>query len=171
MSGTSKHSGRGASRAAAARMVAAAPPPLGRGMAVQPLRRHSLGNGLGMSMGKEATPGRRIGAEGNGGNPNARGGGGGGGRAERVGMGMAMAPSQEESFQLLQQEEGKVRPFAMAIRLTPELLRDLKRVEAEGGACLMKFGVTPAGHVSLQSIDATSRFSDFRNCGSLGWEV
>lgn len=60
-----------------------------------------------------------------------------------------MASSQEESFQLLQQEERNLRPFAMAIRLTPELLKDLKRVEAEGGACLMKFGVTPAGHVSF----------------------
>jgi len=53
-----------------------------------------------------------------------------------------------EKFQLQQLEMGAVRPFAMAIRLTPELLRDLKRADGEGAACWMKFGSTATGHVS-----------------------
>jgi hypothetical protein len=37
----------------------------------------------------------------------------------------------------------------MAIRLTPEVLEDLKRAEAEDVKCEMKFGITPSGHVRL----------------------
>jgi hypothetical protein len=72
----------------------------------------------------------------------------GGGRDGGAGGRAPHRASQDERFQLQQFEDGEPRPFAMAIRLTPELLNDLKRAEAEGSACLMKFGVTPAGHVS-----------------------
>jgi hypothetical protein len=59
-----------------------------------------------------------------------------------------VAPSQEESFQVLSLDQGRP-PFAMAIRLTPEVLEDLKRAETEDVKCEMKFGVTPAGHVRI----------------------
>jgi hypothetical protein len=104
------------------RMVVAPPPPLGRGMAM-PMRRQVMGpkqKGTGMGKG-------RLGSAG--------------------GSGLAVvAPSQEESFQVLSLDQGRA-PFAMAIRLTPEVFEDLKRAEAEDVKCEMKFGITPSGHV------------------------
>ncbi|CAK9197740.1 unnamed protein product [Sphagnum troendelagicum] len=112
-----KGGGRGTGR-----MVVAPPPPLGRGMAM-PMRRQVMGpkqKGTGMGKG-------RLGSAG--------------------GSGLAfVAPSQEESFQVLSLDQGRA-PFAMAIRLTPEVLEDLKRAEAEDVKCEMKFGITPSGHV------------------------
>jgi hypothetical protein len=103
-------------------MMVAPPPPLGRGM---PMRRQGMGpkqKGTGVGKG-------RLGSAG--------------------GSGAAfVAPSQEESFQVLSLDQGRP-PFAMAIRLTPEVLEDLKRAEAEDVKCEMKFGVTPAGHVRI----------------------
>ncbi len=114
-----KGGGRGTGR-----MVVAPPPPLGRGMAM-PMRRQVMGpkqKGTGMGKG-------RLGSAG--------------------GSGLAVvAPSQEESFQVLSLDQGRA-PFAMAIRLTPEVLEDLKRAEAEDVKCEMKFGITPSGHVRL----------------------
>jgi hypothetical protein len=102
--------------------MVAPPPPLGRGM---PMRRQGMGpkqKGTGVGKG-------RLGSAG--------------------GSGAAfVAPSQEESFQVLSLDQGRP-PFAMAIRLTPEVLEDLKRAEAEDVKCEMKFGVTPAGHVRI----------------------
>ncbi|CAM6035580.1 unnamed protein product [Sphagnum compactum] len=112
-----KGGGRGTGR-----MVVAPPPPLGRGMAM-PMRRQVMGpkqKGTGMGKG-------RLGSAG--------------------GSGLAfVAPSQEESFQVLSLDQGRA-PFAMAIRLTPEVLEDLKRAEAEDVKCEMKFGISPSGHV------------------------
>ncbi len=103
-------------------MMVAPPPPLGRGM---PMRRQGMGpkqKGTGVGKG-------RLGSAG--------------------GSGAAfVAPSQEESFQVLSLDQGRP-PFAMAIRLTPEVLEDLKRAETEDVKCEMKFGVTPAGHVRI----------------------
>jgi len=114
-----KGGGRGTGR-----MVVAPPPPLGRGMAM-PMRRQVMGpkqKGTGMGKG-------RLGSAG--------------------GSGLAVvAPSQEESFQVLSLDQGRA-PFAMAIRLTPEVFEDLKRAEAEDVKCEMKFGITPSGHVRL----------------------
>lgn len=75
-------------------------------------------------------------------------------------------PPQDEKFQLQQFDEDGVRPFAMAIRLTPELLSDLKRAEAEGSACLMKFGVTPNGNV-LKIGDEEFKFNSAPEDGGL----
>lgn len=116
------------------------PPPLGRGMGMGALqlRVQSLGAGA-------------VGMRGAAGMKNERGMAKGSSRLGGRDLSSSSAGSQEEKFQLLQhqqfQEGASVRPFAMAIRLTPELLSDLKRAEAEGSACVMKFGVTPSGHV------------------------
>lgn len=113
------------------------PPPLGRGMAALQPRMAPLGGGVG-GMGMRGGAGMKE--------RTAMGKGRLGGRD--TGGATRATPSQDERFQLQQFEDGEPRPFAMAIRLTPELLSDLKRAEAEGSECLMKFGVTPAGHVS-----------------------
>ncbi|KAG0610135.1 hypothetical protein M758_7G041200 [Ceratodon purpureus] len=144
----------GAGRGSAMRgMKETGPPPLGRGMAALQPRMQTLGGAGGMR-------GSGMKERGGGGMGKGRlGGGGGGGRA-------VQPASQDERFQLQQFEEGEPRPFAMAIRLTPELLSDLKRAEAEGSACLMKFGTTPGGHV-LKIGDEEFKFNSAREDGGL----
>ncbi len=125
------------------RMVVAPPPPLGRGMAM-PMRRQVMGPKQ-----KETGMGR-LGSAG--------------------GSGLAfVAPSQEESFQVLSLDQGRA-PFAMAIRLTPEVLEDLKRAEAEDVKCEMKFGITPSGHVRLSFAMPfiVSEYAIFRIAGCYG---
>ncbi|CAK9875194.1 unnamed protein product [Sphagnum jensenii] len=130
--------GRGTGRGTG-RMMVAPPPPLGRGM---PMRRQGMGpkqKGTGVGKG-------RLGSAG--------------------GSGAAfVAPSQEESFQVLSLDQGRP-PFAMAIRLTPEVLEDLKRAETEDVKCEMKFGVTPAGHV-IKVGDEEYKFSSAPEPGDL----
>lgn len=116
------------------------PPPLGRGMGALQPRLQSLGSGpvglRGAGMAQRASGGLAKGRLGGRDHP--------GGVARSSSSSSAV--SQDEKFQLQQFEVDAVRPFAMAIRLTPELLSDLKRAEAEGAACLMKFGFSPAGN-------------------------
>ena len=123
------------------------PPPLGRGMAALQPRMQTLGGGMVGMRGAGAVAMKERGgvgsAMGMGKGRLGRDSGAAGGRSAA-----SAAASPDERFQLQQFEDGEPRPFAMAIRLTPELLSDLKRAEAEGSACFMKFGVTPAGHVS-----------------------
>ena len=57
--------------------------------------------------------------------------------------------SQEESFQLLPCSVPDARPFAMIIRLQPEMLEELKQAELEGHESMIKFGAYATGHVSL----------------------
>jgi hypothetical protein len=59
------------------------------------------------------------------------------------------ATSQEESFQLLPCPVTAGRPFAMIIRLQPEMLEELKQADSEGHESMIKFGAYATGHVSL----------------------
>jgi hypothetical protein len=60
------------------------------------------------------------------------------------------ATFQEESFQLLPCPVTAGRPFAMIIRLQPEMLEELKQADSEGHESMIKFGAYATGHVSLQ---------------------
>ena len=126
--------GRGGGRGLAMRhgMKETGPPPLGRGMGALQPRMQTLGAGpVGLRGAAIERKGRL------------------GGRSDSGAVARPSCASQDEKFQLQQFEVNAVRPFAMAIRLTPELLSDLKRAESEGAACLMKFGFTATGHVSV----------------------
>lgn len=56
----------------------------------------------------------------------------------------------EESFQLMPHPSTIGPPFAMVIRLQPEILEELKQAEADGIEPEMKFGTNALGHVSWQ---------------------
>ena len=60
--------------------------------------------------------------------------------------------SQEETFQLLPCPVTAGRPFAMIIRLQPEMLEELKQAESEGHESMIKFGAYATGHVSITLI-------------------
>lgn len=64
-------------------------------------------------------------------------------------------PAVEETFKLI---TGNPLNFAMIIRLAPDLIEEIKRVEAQGGTARIKFGSNannPSGNVCL-----VSRFVD-----------
>eukprot|EP00250_Pteridium_aquilinum_P014360 c21937_g1_i1 orf=98-4279(-) len=74
--------------------------------------------------------------------------------------------SQEESYQLLAHPEGSTLPFAMIIRLTPEILEELKHAEAEGVVPRMKFGDNVGSHV-IEVGPETFQFSSAPELGNL----
>lgn len=74
--------------------------------------------------------------------------------------------SQEESYQLLAHPGTTGRPFAMMIRLQPEILEELKQAEVEGNAPMMKFGANAGGHVIRIGLE-TFKFSSAPEPGDL----
>ena len=62
------------------------------------------------------------------------------------------ASSQDDSFQLLPSPASLGKPFAMVIRLQPEILDELKQAEVEGRELSMKFGIKAGEHVSFHTL-------------------
>ena len=80
--------------------------------------------------------------------------GGSAGRGRNVGRGSAAAaaapPAVEETFSLV--AGSNPLEFAMIIRLAPDLVEEIKRLEAQGGKARMKFDANPNhpnGNVSI----------------------
>ncbi|KAG6425867.1 hypothetical protein SASPL_110073 [Salvia splendens] len=69
----------------------------------------------------------------------------------------------EESFSLVRE---KPLNFGMAIKLTTDLVEEIKRVEAQGGAACIKFGANASGNV-IQVGDKTIKFTWSREPGDL----
>ncbi|KAI5060050.1 hypothetical protein GOP47_0024470 [Adiantum capillus-veneris] len=74
--------------------------------------------------------------------------------------------AREESFQLLAHPSTMGRPFAMLIRLQPEILEELKQAEADGIQASMKFGANATGHV-IQVGSKSFKFSSAPEPGDL----
>ncbi|XP_047963310.1 dentin sialophosphoprotein-like [Salvia hispanica] len=69
----------------------------------------------------------------------------------------------EESFSLVRE---KPLNFGMAIKLTADLVEEIRRVEAQGGAACIKFGANASGNV-IQVGDKTIKFTWSREPGDL----
>ncbi|XP_047962109.1 uncharacterized protein LOC125206939 [Salvia hispanica] len=69
----------------------------------------------------------------------------------------------EESFSLVRESPLN---FGMAIKLTADLVEEIKRVEAQGGAARIKFGANASGNV-IQVGDKTIKFTWSREPGDL----
>jgi hypothetical protein len=69
------------------------------------------------------------------------------------------ASCPEDLYQLLPSSAPLGKPFAMIIRLQPEILEELKQADAEGRELSMKFGLNAAEHVSgFSSMPILARF-------------
>ena len=70
----------------------------------------------------------------------------------------------EELYQLLAVSSTTPQPFAMIIRLTPEVIEEIKQAEVDGVTSVMKFGTHAIGHMS-----SYSNFQcQFSNCTYIG---
>ncbi|MCO5587586.1 hypothetical protein L7F22_041535 [Adiantum nelumboides] len=76
------------------------------------------------------------------------------------------ANAREESFQLLTHPSTMNRPFAMIIRLQPEILEELNQAEADGIQASMKFGANATGH-TIQVGSESFKFSSASEPGDL----
>ncbi|MCO5553441.1 hypothetical protein L7F22_006962 [Adiantum nelumboides] len=76
------------------------------------------------------------------------------------------ANAREESFQLLTHPSTMNRPFAMIIRLQPEILEELNQAEADGIQASMKFGANATGHI-IQVGSESFKFSSASEPGDL----
>lgn len=94
----------------------------------------------------------------------------GGGPRGRGGLSSAAASSPSTSSLLVEESFSLVREnplnFGMAIKLAPDLVEEIKRVEAQGGTARIKFGANASGNV-IHVGDKTFKFTWSREPGDL----